>query len=387
MFYQKRITRALALLLLSVLALSGWLGTGARGQNQAATTTTDASRPRGTSSEAAPQPTPTTKQQPASNPDEVTLQDDEVVRVDTDLTNILFTATDKNRRFVTTLRKEDVRILEDGQPQEIFTFQTQIDLPLTLAILIDTSRSQERTLPDEKAAARAFIDAILRQGKDEAAVVSFTGESTLEQGLTGNVSRIRQAIDRIEFVPPSGYVGNGRVVGTPPISGSNNSLAFSTSLWDAIWVTADEVLAEAAEKTRRAIIIVTDGDDTSSRKRMDDAIDRAIKSDALIFAIGIGDSYVRGVDEGALRKVAERTGGRAYFPRDEEDLRAAFTQIERELREQYLIAYSPTNQKRDGSFRRVQIEIANPELRSQGVRLNYRQGYFAKSDEKTKVKR
>lgn len=387
MFYQKRITRALALLLLSVLALSGWLGTGARGQNQAATTTTDASRPRGTSNEATPQPTPTTKQQPASNPDEVTLQDDEVVRVDTDLTNILFTATDKNRRFVTTLRKEDIRILEDGQPQEIFTFQTQIDLPLTLAILIDTSRSQERTLPDEKAAARAFIDAILRQGKDEAAVVSFTGESTLEQGLTGNVSRIRQAIDRIEFVPPSGYVGNGRVVGTPPISGSNNSLAFSTSLWDAIWVTADEVLAEAAEKTRRAIIIVTDGDDTSSRKRMDDAIDRAIKTDALIFAIGIGDSYVRGVDEGALRKVAERTGGRAYFPRDEEDLRAAFTQIERELREQYLIAYSPTNQKRDGSFRRVQIEIANPELRSQGVRLNYRQGYFAKSDEKTKVKR
>jgi VWFA-related protein len=386
MFYQKRITRALALMMLCVLALSGWLGTGARGQNPAATTP-DASRPRRTSNEAAPQPTPTTKQQPSSNPDDVTLQDDEVVRVDTDLTNILFTATDKNRRFVTTLRKEDVRILEDGQPQEIFTFQTQIDLPLSLAILIDTSRSQERTLPDEKAAARAFIDAILRQGKDEAAVVSFTGESTLEQGLTGNVSRIRQAIDRVEFTPPSGYVGNGRVVGTPPISGSNNSLAFSTSLWDAIWVTADEVLSEAAEKTRRAIIIVTDGDDTSSRKKIDDAIDRAIKTDALIFAIGIGDSYVRGVDEGALRKVAERTGGRAYFPRDEEDLRAAFTQIERELREQYLIAYSPTNQKRDGSFRRVQLEVANPELRSQGMRLNYRQGYFAKSDEKAKAKK
>ncbi|MBV9959947.1 MAG: VWA domain-containing protein [Acidobacteria bacterium] len=386
MFYQKRITRALALMLLCVLALSGWLGTGAHGQNPS--TTPDASRSRLTSNEPAPQPTPTTKQQPASNPDEVTLQDDEVVRVDTDLTNILFTATDKNRRFLTTLRKEDVRILEDGQPQEIFTFQTQIDLPLTLAILIDTSRSQERTLPDEKMAARAFIDAILRQGKDEAAVVSFTGESTLEQGLTGNVSRIRQAIDRIEFVPPSGYVGNGRVVGTPPISGSNNSLAFSTSLWDAIWVTADEVLADAAEKTRRAIIIVTDGDDTSSRKKIDDAIDRAIKSDALIFAIGIGDSYsFRGVDEGALRKVAERTGGRAYFPRDEGDLRAAFTQIERELREQYLLAYSPTNQKRDGSFRRVQIEIVNPELRSQNVKLNYRQGYFAKGDEKTKTKK
>ena len=371
----------LAVMSLCVLALSGLAGAGARGQNPAAVTP-DANRPRRASNDPAPQPTPATPQ-PSSKQDEVTLQDDEVVRVDTDLTNILFTAADKNKRFITNLRKEDIRILEDGQPQEIFTFQTQIDLPLSLAILIDTSRSQERTLPDEKTAARAFIDAILRQGKDEAAIVSFTGESTLEQGLTGNVARIRQAIDRVEFTPPSGYVGGGVVVGTPPISGSNNSLAYSTSLWDAIWVTADEVLSEAAEKTRRAIIIVTDGDDTSSRKKIDDAIQRAIKADALIFAIGIGDSYgFRGVDEGSLR-----TGGRAYFPRDESDLRAAFTQIERELREQYLVAYSPTNQKRDGSYRKVQIEVVNPELRTQNIRLNYRQGYFAKSEEKAKVKR
>ncbi|HEY0547683.1 MAG TPA: VWA domain-containing protein [Pyrinomonadaceae bacterium] len=389
MFYQKGMKSGLALLLLCMLVTSGWPGVGARGQNSAATTQPDASRPRRAANEATPQPTPATtapKPQPSSKQDEVTLQDDEVVRVDTDLTNILFTAEDKNRRFITNLRKEDIRILEDGQPQEIFAFQTQIDLPLSLAILIDTSRSQERTLPDEKAAARAFIDAILRQGKDEAAVVSFTGESTLEQGLTGNVARIRQAIDHVEFVPPSGYVGGGVVVGTPPISGTNNSLAFSTSLWDAIWVTANDVMSEAADNTRRAIIIVTDGDDTSSRKKIDDAIQRAIKADALIFAIGIGDSYVRGVNEGALRKVAEQTGGRAYFPRDESDLRTAFTQIERELREQYLVAYAPTNQKRDGSYRRVQLEIVNPELRSQNIRLNYRQGYFAKSEEKAKEK-
>ena len=103
------------------------------------------------------------------------------------------------------------------------------------------------------------------------------------------------------------------------------------------------------------------------------------------FAIGIGDSYrFRGVDESALRKIAERTGGRAYFPRDEADLRAAFKQIERELREQYLVAYAPTNQKRDATFRKVQIEIVNPELRSQGIKLNYRQGYFARSGEKGK---
>lgn len=371
--------RVLAVGLLAALAPTAWLASGARGQQNTSTQTQEASRPR----RATPDPTPAPQSSPAAEGQEV--QDDEVVRVDTDLANILFTATDKNRRFITNLRKEDIRITEDGQPQEIFTFQTQADLPLTLAILIDTSISQERTLPDEKAAARSFIDAIIRQGKDEAAIVSFTGESTLEQGLTGNVSRLRQAVEQVEFVPPSGYVGGGVVVGTPPISGTSTTLAGSTALWDAIWVTSDEVLAGAAERTRRAIILVTDGVDTSSRKKMSDAIERSIKADALIFVIGIGDNYrYQGVNEGDLRKVAERTGGRAYFPRDESDLRSAFKQIERELREQYLVAYSPTNQSRDGSYRRVQIEIINPELRGQSIKLNYRQGYFARGNEKGK---
>lgn len=378
-----RKTGALLIVLSCGLVISLWLTGGARGQNSSPTQ--DSSRSRRVESGPVTHPSPDPKQTPA--PDGVELQDDEVVRVDTDLTNVLFTATDKNRRFVPTLRKEDIRITEDGQQQEVFTFQTQADLPLTLAILIDTSVSQERTLPDEKAAARAFIDAIIRQGKDEAAVISFTGESTLEQSLTGNVARLRQAVDRIAFIPPSGYIGGGVVVGTPPISGTNQSLAGSTAIWDAIWVTSDEVLSEAADKTRRAIILVTDGVNTSGQKKMDEALERAIKADALIFTIGIGDNYRYGVDEGALRKVAERTGGRAYFPRDEQALGRAFAQIERELREQYLVAYSPTNQNRDGSFRRVQIDVINPELRSQSIRLNYRQGYFARGDAKTKTKK
>jgi VWFA-related protein len=381
MLHRKQIVRALALLFLAVFvssapgALSGTDAVGPKGQDSSGTP--DASRPRRTATDPSAQPTPS--QSPATDGQEV--QDDEVLRVDTDLTNVLFTATDKNRRFYSTLKREDIRIIEDSQAQEIFTFQTQADLPLSLAILIDTSASQERTLPDEKSAARTFIDSIIRQGKDEAAVVSFTGESTLEQGLTGNVSRLRQAVEQVEFVPPSGYVGGGVVVGTPPISPTNQSLAGSTAIWDAVWVTSDEILAVAAQKTRRAIILVTDGVDTSSRKKMSDAIDRAIKADAMIFAVGIGDDYrYTGVDEGSLRKIAERTGGRAYFPRDEADLRSAFKQIERELREQYLLAYSPTNQKRDGSYRKVQIEIINPDLRSQGLKLNYRQGYFARTE-------
>ncbi|HYE16302.1 MAG TPA: VWA domain-containing protein [Pyrinomonadaceae bacterium] len=340
-------------------------------------------RPR-RAGDASPQQTPT----PRPPADDETLDEDAVERVETDLTNILFTAIDRGRRFVTFLKRDDVRILEDGVEQQIFTFQRETDRPLSLAILIDTSSSQERTLPEEKSAAQRFVDAVIRPSKDEVAVVSFTGETTLEQGLTGSVARIRRAIERVEFVPPSGYVGGGLVVttpggvggkGTPPISGENQSRAGSTAIWDALWVTSREVLSETSDKTRRAIILLTDGVDTSSRMKLQEAVDGALKADAIIYAIGIGDSFsFDGVDEGSLNKLTERTGGRAFFPRSEEDLRSAFGQIQDELRSQYLLAYSPSNKAKDGSFRKIQLEIVNPQLRGQNIRLTHRQGYFAR---------
>ena len=323
---------------------------------------------------ASPSPTP-------RNREEVPQDSDEIIKTETNLTNIFFTAADKNKRFISDLKAEDIRILEDGQAQDIFTFQTNIDLPLSLAILIDTSASEERTLPDEKEAARAFLENIVRPQRDEAAIVSFTGETTLEQGFTGSIDRLRRAIDHVEFVPPSGYIGGGVVVnGTPPISDTNQALAGSTAIWDAVWATSEELMVQSAEHTRRAIILLTDGVDTSSRMKMHDAIDRAQKSDALIYAIGIGDRYSFNVNEGDLRKIAEKTGGRAYFPRHERDLRDAFTQIQRDLREQYLVAYAPTNKARDGSYRKIEIQVVNPALKQQNLKLNYRSGYFAKTD-------
>ena len=384
MFYRRYITLALAFSLIASLLLGGLLSTGASAQQPDTSTTQDKNRPR-RAGEQSTQQTPTQQSPPAPKPsptkeEGVPLQDDEVVRVETDLTNILFTAIDKQKRFITTLKQEDIHVTEDGQPQEIFTFARQTDLPLSLAILIDTSISEERTLPIEKAAASSFVDAVIRPDKDEAAVVSFTGEATLEQNLTGNASRVRRALDRVEFVPPSGYIGNGNIAGgTPPISGQNQSTQGSTAIWDAIWVTSDEILSGTSDKTRRAIILLTDGDDTSSHKKMDDAIDRALKSDSVIYAIGIGDEYYGRINKGVLRTLSERTGGRAFFPEDESDLRAAFAQIQLELRSQYLVAYSSTNKSKDGSFRRVQIEITNPELRKQSYKLTYRQGYFARS--------
>ena len=323
---------------------------------------------------AAPSPSPTPHRE------ELPQDSDEVVKFDTNLTNIFFTAADKNKRFISSLTAEDIRVLEDGQPQEIFTFQQNIDLPLSIAILIDTSASEERTLPDEKVAARAFLENLLRPNKDESAIVSFTGETTLEQGFTGNLERLRRAIDRVEFIPPSGYIGGGVVVnGTPPISGTNQSLAGSTAIWDAVWATSEELMTSSAENTRRAIILLTDGVDTSSRMRMHEAISRAQKADALIYAIGIGDRYSFNVDEGSLRKIADQTGGRAYFPKHERDLREAFNQIQRDLREQYLVAYSPRNKARDGSYRKIEIQVVSPALKQQNLKLNYRSGYFAKT--------
>lgn len=321
-----------------------------------------------------PTPTPT--------PEEIILEDDEIIKIDTEVVNVLFTAQDKNRRLLTELKQGDVRLLEDGQNQEIVAFSRQVDLPLSLSILIDTSASQERTLPEEKAAAISFIESVIRPSKDEVSVVSFTGEATLEQGMTNNLNRLRRAIERVEFVPPSGYVGGGVIVGTPPISGRNQATQGSTAIWDAIWITAAEVLGPAPERTRRAIILLSDGVNTYGQKKLDEAVTAAQKSEAVIYSVGIGDNFYSGVDEGALRKISERTGGRAFFPRDEGELRQAFRQIQEEMRSQYLIAYEPTNQKRDGSYRKIDIQLANSDMQKQKVKLTHREGYFAKSADK-----
>lgn len=310
------------------------------------------------------------------------IEDDEVVRIDTEAVNILFTAQDKNRRLLTDLKPEDVKIFENGEAQEITAFSRQVDLPLSLAILIDTSASQERTLPEEKRAAISFLESVIRPAKDEVSIVSFTGESTLEQGMTNNLTRLRRAVDRVQFVPPSGYIGGGVLVGTPPISGGNQSAAGSTAIWDSIWVTSEEVLGPAPEKTRRAIILLSDGVNTYGNKRLDDAVQAALKAEAIIYSIGIGDNFYDGVDEGALKKISERTGGRAYFPRDESELRQAFKQIQEEMRSQYLLAYEPTNTTRDGSYRKVEIQLTNPNLQREKVKLTHRQGYFAKTGTK-----
>lgn len=154
----------------------------------------------------------------------------------------------------------------------------------------------------------------------------------------------------------------------------------TTAIWDAVWATSKDMLSQTSDKTRRGVILLSDGVDTSSWLKRSEAIEQAVKDDVVIYAIGIGDEInFDGVDTDTLRKLAERTGGRAYFPKNGGDLQIAFAQIEQELRSQYLLAYTPTKRIKDGSFRSVRIEAVSREVRKQKLRFTYRPGYFART--------
>src|ERR1041385_2352954 len=216
-----------------------------------------------------------------------TTDQDDVVRVETDVTNLPFTAMDKEHRFITTLRAEDLRVLEDGVPQTLFTFQRETDRPLAIAFLIDVSRSQEFTLSDEKAAARSFIEKVIDSNKDQVAVLPFTGLAYLEQGLTRDVLSVYRVLERVEVAAPA-YVGTGQPL--PGIPTGPGLLAppeeGTTAIWDAVALTSNDVLANASGLRRRSIILLTDGLDTSSRLMQKEAVNRALAAETVIYPIG-----------------------------------------------------------------------------------------------------
>jgi VWFA-related protein len=311
-------------------------------------------------------------------------QDDEVIRVDTDLTNLLFTAADRNKRFITTLQETDLQLKEDNVVQKILSFQRETDRPLAIAFLIDVSASEERTLPNEKAAVRSFIETVIKSSKDQAAIIPFTGTTFLEQDLTRDVFSLYRALERVEVAMPS-YLGSGQ-----PLRGITSGPGMlrpppegSTAIWEAIVLTVNQVLAKkraeyTRDQRRKAIILLTDGWDTSSRLTRQAAINSALGDETIIYAIGIGDSKRDGVDKRSVEAVAESTGGRAFFPKKDADLKNAFQEIEQELRSQYLVTYSSTNKTRDGAYREMRLSIINPQLQKERIQLRYRPGYIAK---------
>lgn len=351
---------------------------------------TPPSRERRVDTWPAPQATPRTNATPPASPTPAGDDGDEVLSVDTSLVSVLFNAVDRDRRFVTTLTRDDVRVFENDAPQAVSVFQRETDLPLSLAILVDVSGSQETTLPDEQDAARAFVDSVLRPGKDNAAVISFTGTATVEQDLTQDRRLLQDAIARLKVAPqpPEDEVREykaGENAEAVPAKVEEYGLQGTTALWDAVWSTANDMMSQTPQQTRRAIILLSDGDDSGrpyDRMTRDDAVAASIKADTIVYAIGVepdcpGHQSDCRLDKKALRRIAEGTGGRAFFPEDEEQLRAAFAEINLELRTQYLVAYSPTNKARDNTYRRIRIDIANPRFLDQKIKLTYREGYFA----------
>jgi Ca-activated chloride channel family protein len=320
-----------------------------------------------TTRQPAPQQTPTPTPTPADG--------EAVERIESDATNVLLTAKDSKGRFVTSLRPADVRVLEDGVEQQVSLFERETDAPVSLALLVDASASQEKVMGEEQTAASAFVRTVLRPGKDSASVVSFTGVTRLDQPLTEDPDQLLSAIARLKVE----YTAD-----TPACRDENAPeevvLRCRTGVWDAVVLSIREVLSKTPERTRRAVILLSDGDDTSSKLRIYQAVEYAVRNDTVVYSIGIRDRHFR---EGEMRRdflrdISEQTGGRAFFPKDAEDLAAAFAQIQDELRSQYLISYTPTNRSTGGTLRKVQVEIANPALRKEKLHLFYRQGYYAR---------
>lgn len=323
-------------------------------------------------------PSPSPKQRPT--PSASSEPEPEVVRVETNLVNTLFTAVDKDRHFITSLRPEDVRVFENDVAQPVSLFERETERPLSLAILVDTSESQKGVLAAEKSAARTFVDSVIRPDRDRAAIVSFTGVPKVEQQLTNDLMKLHRGIERVKVeMSPENELRLAN--GDDPLPKEQDPSGY-TGIWDAMWMTIGELLSKAPEGTRRAIILLSDGDDTSSTIHKQDVIDLAVKSDVVIYSIGIRDrDFPEGkLDAGALKKVSDHTGGRAFLPVNSSELPSAFSQIDQELRSQYIIAYSPTNKNRDGTYRRVKIEIVNPALRKDKLQLLYREGYYARKD-------
>jgi Ca-activated chloride channel family protein len=299
---------------------------------------------------------------PKEQPDE-----SQTIKVGTQLVNVLFSATDKQNRYINDIQKEEVTIIEDGKPQEIFVFKRETDLPLTMAIMVDVSGSEQFAIPRIRETGSQFVQSVVRQGKDTVAVIQFEGEATLLQGLTSNPARVRKALDDITYVapPPIGVFGGP----TPPINGGSRQ--GGTSIYDSLIATCADLLAR--EPGRKTIILISDGEDTTSRKKIGDAIEEALRAEVVIYSIGIGDPAYGGINEGVLKRLSESTGGRVVIPKGLRDLDNAFLQLEQDLRQQYLLAYEPTNETPDGGFRKIELKVAN----RKDLRIRHRRGYYA----------
>ena len=291
------------------------------------------------------------------------------IKVDVAVVNEVASVRDRRGRLVSNLNAADFEIREDGKLQEIVFFDRETTRPLTLGLLVDSSVSQENLIYKEREAAAKFFRQVLGP-KDAAFLFSFDIGVDLLQDVTGSVDLLENALDAIVVrgTGPSGGIGGP----LPQVSTGG------THLHDAVYLGATDILQR--EAGRKALILITDGQDQGSMMKRDDAIEAAQRTDVIIYGIlfvdrafyGFGGGYS---GEGNLKKMAEETGGRMFRANNDLELADAFQQISDELRSQYSIGYRPLNAARDGSYRRIDVRI-----RSGGLRVQTRKGYYAPRD-------
>lgn len=280
---------------------------------------------------------------------------------------IQFTLTAKDGAAVGDLRTEDVQLMESGEIQQITSLVKRTNSPLTLALMFDRSGSFEIILPGIKAIGQDFIAGIM-QPSDVASVVSFTSTAVIEIGKTNNVAELQQAISKIQPVVQSVSHQN------PTAEQLKEQFLLTTmALHDAVGSVCTKVFAASDSTERRGIILITDGEDRESFFTLNQAIRQAQFVGVPIYAIGIGDEKnFDKANKGVLNKLAEQTGGAAFYPRKSSDLPAVFDSMKRDLRSYYELTYTPTTggKARDNS-REIKLKIINPTLSKQKIELNY----------------
>ena len=305
------------------------------------------------------------------------------IKVDVSVVNVLCTVRDGKGALVSTLDKADFEIREDGKPQKILYFSQETKLPLTLGLLVDSSVSQQRIIAEEQRAGAAFLAQVLDQ-QDAAFLITFDVNIELLQDITGSVEFLREALSHIEVEggggappvvsPPGPYPGPFPIPTPGPVPTARGG--GGTRLYDAVYLAANEMLQK--EAGRKAVILISDGQDHGSKVSRDEAIEAAQRSDVIVYSILFVDRGFYGMagagyfGESILREMAEQTGGRLFRADNDKQLNAAFEQISNELRSQYSLGYSPTNPARDGSYRKIEVKVLQ-----RGHRVQARKGYYA----------
>jgi VWFA-related protein len=284
------------------------------------------------------------------------------IRSQVTLVNIFATVRDKNKKIVTDLKKEDFKLEEDNQDQTIAFFSKESTLPITLAMLLDTSGSEQFMLGGIQEAGSSFLARVLRKG-DEALVMSFDSDVDLLSDFTDDRAILERAVHKTRINTP----GGGMIAGNPGPIGTQHQTG--TALYDAIYLACSEKLN--TEAGRKAIIVVTDAQDEGSRVKIEEAIESAQRTDTVIHILLVADPHF-GANMGAARRLTEETGGRVISASSQKKLTEAFDEISEELRSQYTLGYYPTNSAHDGKFRKIKVETSNHDLK-----VLARKGYYA----------